>query len=92
MFTTSMARLRDEPLTAWTTVVGVLLITVLLWAIGAVAQGQVERAHARPAEQVQALSLRCGPERSAACGALQAAAAAATDQTAGLERVPVAYR
>ncbi len=58
---------------------GVALILALLWGIGAVAQGQVERAQARGVQQVhaQAEVLRCGGQpsrpRHGGCAAVPAA-------------------
>lgn len=77
--------LRNSYVPGWFGTAGVLLIVGLLWAIGAVAAGQVERAQARDESpvQVRAGASRCVPEQAASC---------TPDGGADLKPVPVAYR
>lgn len=65
--------------------VGALLIIGLLWAIGAIAAGQVERAQARNEQPapVHMAATRCGPEQLPPCPPFDAADA---------KPVPVRYR
>ena len=52
---------QEDPRQAWIVSISVLAMLLLLWCVGAVAQGQVERAEVRNTQQLhsQAAMLRC---------------------------------
>ena len=87
MLTTPIDAMREEPLKALGTTIGVLLIVVLLYAIGSVAQGQVTRAAARDSQLVtqQAEQTRClrSESRDSACDGFQKNANASVPVRAG---------
>ncbi len=68
MIASAIHKFRDEPGKGFMTIVGVLLIVGLLWAIGHVAEGQVQQAQARGdgQERNEALALRCPPDGAGA--------------------------
>lgn len=78
--------LRNSYVSGWLGVSGVLLIVGLLWAIGAVAAGQVERAQARdghPVQVVETAAARCASGQAVPCTPVNGA---------DPKPVPVAYR
>lgn len=96
MLTTPIDAMREEPLKALGTIVGVLLIVVLLYAIGSVAQGQVSRAaardtqyHAQQAEQTRCLRSQ---SRDSVCDGLQVKSAAAAVPVRAGGAMYVSYR
>lgn len=91
---TAMNRRRDDAVTTWAAVAGVVLIVALLWAFGVVVQGQVQRADAKVAQPVpmQSVSMRCAPGRSAPCDAARVDDAGTDASPAVATPVPVAYR
>jgi len=95
MLTTPIDAMREEPLKALGTTVGVLLIIVLLYAIGAVAQGQVQRAAARDTQAMsqQAEQLRClRSESRSGCDAVRTVGATAEVPVRARAAAYVAYR
>jgi hypothetical protein len=96
MLTTPIDAMREEPLKALGTTIGVLLIVVLLYAIGSVAQGQVTRAAARDSllGTQQAEQTRClrSESRDSACDGLQAKNANASVPVRAGTAMYVSYR
>lgn len=93
----SIDSVREEPVTTLGSMVGVVLIVALLWAFGAVAQGQVKRAQVRNAQAAEqkTVSQRCLRKESdatATCGAVSNVDAVRFDAGRVAARVSVAYR
>jgi hypothetical protein len=86
-------RRHDEAAT-WATVGAVFVIVGLLWALGAVVQGQVQRANARPAQpaRLSELSAECAPGGLVPCKAAQPALIGAPADAATTKPLPAAYR
>ena len=97
MSTSSAEFFREEPFAALGSVLGVAVILILLWAVGTVAQGQVQRAHARDAQMAEqkTLSQQCPRGEfasAAACGATSIVDASRRDTGQAAARVLAGYR
>ncbi len=97
MLTSPIDSFREDPLTTLGSIVGVVLIVVLLWAVGAVAQGQVKRAHQRDTQVAEQHAVLAQCLRMVASGQVRSCPGSEAPRAeAGLDAVPaqvaVVYR